>query len=413
MLRRAILFGAIMAAAWPSLAAEGYLKAVVVSNDHALAPQSATAGQRDFVEAKPGSGTVSASATVASVRAGEKVFLVAVDSTKADAKAPDVLRFDFSGKGKFAAGLAVPLKSHGPAGSGWFQASFGPATLNVPRNGKTIPVVVTGNYMKSGTSAYRRLDLRLWSGLEGTCRFGDKVRAVRVIDGNSNLGCRDAAKPVLRRGKPVGLVVGDTVAVDTGGGKFARPTKALYGQPVLVEGKWYQVDVSKDETKVSARQVDVATGQIKIDHGQWSARLVGKKHILCLEGGKVPQTVPADQYVIRMYRELAPIGDGPRSMVAQLVLGSSPAFSGTSLASPVTAGKVTNVAVGSPLAAQVNARRSGWSSYTLSLELTDAAGRDVGYMFVPGARSGRPDPPKVKILDAGGKTVLETTLEYG
>ena len=119
MLRRAIFFGAIMAAAWPSLAAEGDLKAVVAPGGDALAPQWVYARRRDFVEAKPGSGTVNASATVASLRVGGKVFLVAVDSTKADAKAPNVLRFDFSGKGKFAAALAVPLKAHSsPPGLG-------------------------------------------------------------------------------------------------------------------------------------------------------------------------------------------------------------------------------------------------------------------------------------------------------
>lgn len=182
---------------------------------------------------------------------------------------------------------------------------------------------------------------------------------------------------------------------------------------MFVEGKWYKVDVSKDETKVSARQVDVATGQIKLDHAQWSARLVGKKHVLCLAGGKDPQVVPADQYVIRTYRELAPIGAGPRSMVAQLVLGTRSAGTGKLPAFAVEAGKVTNVPVGSPLIAQVDARRSGGSSYTLSLKLTDAAGIDVDYMFIPGTRSGRPDPPKVKILDAEGKTVFQTTLEYG
>lgn len=412
MLRRAILFGAmaIMAAAWPSLAAEGDLKAVAVSSDHALAPRPVYASQGDFVEAKSGSGTVNASATVASLRVGEKVFLVAVDSTKADAKAPNVLRFDFSGKGKFAAALVVPLKSRTPAAADWFQASFGPTTLKVPRKGKTIPVVVTGNYVKSGT--YRRLDLRLWAAMEGTCRFGDKVRAVRVIDGNSNLSFRDVYRSGLRRGRAVGMVGGDTVAVDAGDGKFAKPTKVLYGQPVLVEGKWYQVDVSKDETKVSARQVDVATGQIKIDHDKWSVRLVGKKHILCLAGGKAPQTVPADQYVIETYQEWAPTGAGRRPG-AQVRLGWRSAYTGKSPALAVTAGKVTNVAVGSPLIAQVDAQKARGSSYILSLKLTDAAGRDVENLSIPGARSGRPDPPKVKILDAGGKTVFQTTLEYG
>jgi len=297
-----------------------------------------------------------------------------------------------------------------PRGSDWFQASFGPATLKVLRNGKTIPVGVTGNYRKSST--YGRLDLRLRAALGGTCRFGDKVRAVRVIDGNSNLSFSDAARPRLRRGGVVGMVGGDTVVVDTGDGKFAKPTKALYGQPVLVEGKWYRVDVSKDETKVSARQVDVATGQIKIDHEQWSARVVGKKHILCLAGGKDPLTVPGDQYVVGMYQESAPTGYERRSK-AHLGLGLRSVYSGKVPTFAVTAGKVTNVPVGSPLNAQVDARRSRGSSYTLSLKFTDAAGREVDYLSVPGARSGRPDSPKVKILDAEGKTVFQTTLEYG
>ncbi|HET6428630.1 MAG TPA: hypothetical protein VFJ30_09485 [Phycisphaerae bacterium] len=388
----------------------GDLTPVAIQPGEALSSQPLYASQGEFGKPAADCGTVNPHAVVATMRSGRLTIQAAVDSTQADAKAPDVVRLDFTGEGKFGDGCAVPLKAAREGSqTGRFQARFGPATVRIRRGEQMVPVIVSGEYYKSGS--YRRLTLSVGAAVEGACRFGGKTYKVRVIDGDNNVGFGDAAEAAMRAGKLRALAPGDTLAIDTGDGTFQRSViQSLYGQPVLVDGQWYDVRVSQDGAKIAAEPVPVEAGRIRIDHPRWKARLVGAKHILCLTGGKDPIPVPADRYVFLDYTEFGLDADGE---AAQLMCRGREAYSGTAKAFDVPAGSTTEIVVGSPLTATIDVQHRSGSDYSLSLKLLDASGARVDGLTVPSLRSGRPDPPKVDILNAGGERVYSSTLEYG
>ena len=383
-------------------AAVGDLKPVSVSPRQALMAKPLFGSRGSFTKPTEGDGTVNKHAMVATLKSGKLVIKVAIDTRSPDTKVPDVIRFDFTGEGKFDDKLVVPLKRLNQD-----QASFGPATLDVQVDGRTIPVTVRGGYFKSGT--YRQMNVSFGTAVEGTCAFGEKTYAVRVIDGNNNLRLGDVTTQIKHNRKLMGINAGDTLVVDTGDGSFAKPIKSFYGQPVLVDGKWYDVTISADVSKVSARQMEIEeAGTIKITHKEWSATFIGEKYILMLKGDTAPIAVPPDRYVVTDYQEM--VGSEPGKSPARLMSGFGGNYPGKGKVVEVKADQMTEIPIGSPLTASITAKQSG-RTVRLSLVLTDASGANVDDLTGP--KGGRPPAPKVEIFDTEGKSVYKCTLEYG
>ncbi len=382
-------------------AAVGDLKPVSVSPRQALMAKPLFGSRGSFTKPTEGDGTVNKHAMVATLKSGKLVIKVAIDTRSPDTKVPDVIRFDFTGKGRFDNKLVVPLKRLNQA-----RASFGPATLDVQVDGRTIPVTVRGGYFKSGT--YRQMNVSFGTAVEGTCAFGEKTYAVRVIDGNNNLRLGDVTTKKKQSGKLRGINAGDTLVVDTGDGSFAKSIKSFYGQPVLVDGKWYDVTISADASKVSAKPLVITTGMIKIAHKEWSATFIGEKYILKLKGDAAPIAVPPDRYVVTDYQEMVrtDLGKPP----ANLLTGRGGFYRGKGKVVDVKADQTTEIPIGSPLTASITAKQSG-RTMRLSLVLTDASGASVDNLSDP--KGGNPPAPKVEIFDAEGKSVYKCTLEYG
>jgi hypothetical protein len=383
----------------------GELTPVACDGELALGLQPVYIQSDAFKPPSEGAGLVSSQARVGAVSGTGWELQVAIDSSTADAKAPDVIRFDFTGKGKFAGAAAAALKPlTSPAGAMYYHATFGPVEVKAAVDGKQVPVMVSGQYIKS--EAYRQVQLTLGTALQGKCSFGDRELTVRIVNGDGNFQLGNAWQ---RRafGKNVAVVTGDTVAVDLGDGTFAKDVrKACCGSPVEVGGKWYEVAISPDGKQVTAKQVEIEAGKIHIDHPKWSSMLIGEKIVLPLDGGPEPIAVPAGAYVMRSYEESsAPNDKGER---ARLAVGISPGAKSSEVT--VEAGKTVELAIGSPLKATVNANKQA-QQIILSLALTDAGGRPVvGLVTYDGTR---PPPPRIIVKDAAGAQVYQNTLEYG
>jgi len=381
----------------------GELTPVACDGELALGLQSLYIASTSFKPPQADAGLVSSQARVGKGELQRWSIKVAIDSSTADAKAPDVIRFDFSGTGKFTGEPAAALKPAAES-EGLYRATFGPVEVKAVVNGKQVPFMVSGQYIKSG--AFRQVQLTLCTAVQGKCSFGGRELAVRIVDGDNNFRFGNAwQKRVF--GKNVAIVTGDTVAVDLGDGTFTKDVrKACCGSPVEVGGKWYEVALSPDGKQVSARQVEVAGGMIHIDHPKWSAMLIGDKFILPLEGGPEPIAVPADQYVMRSYEEFSAPDDKGRR--ARLGVGISPTAASSQVA--VEAGKTVELTIGSPLNATVKADKQA-QQVMLSLVLTDAAGRPVTGLATCDGR--QPPEPQVAVKDAAGKPVYQDSLGYG
>lgn len=359
-----------------------------------------------------GSGAVHTKAVVMMFHTPGGRISVAVDSAKPDAKGPDTLRFDFTGKGLFvdAPTMALkPMAGRGP--QGYYQATFGPETIQAPLPGGRVPVMVRGQYYKfvqgggATAEAHRQMSLYMGTAVEGKGRFGKRVLPVRIIDGNANLKTGDAWRTVGRSPR-----VGDTLAIDFGDGSFTEDVrKGCYGSPIEVDGVWYSVGLSPDGKKLAVAPIDVKLGKIQIKQPKWSCMLVGKTHLLRLSGGAEPVTVPVDTYMVTRYEqwgaETASGGRAHLSCTDFTTRGADKALVA------VTAGKTAKVDVGSPLTASITATPRANGVVSLALSLVDSSGRTVNDLSLGNGR--RPTAPKVTVRDAEGKTVYSSSLEYG
>ena len=105
------ILGAGVLAGLAAGAAAGPVKRVGCDPSAAYGRTSFYARPQDFDKPAEGAGHVNAKALLISLSRPQCAPLkIVVDSDKPDAKAPNLLRFDFSGKGDFHHAPAVPLK---------------------------------------------------------------------------------------------------------------------------------------------------------------------------------------------------------------------------------------------------------------------------------------------------------------
>lgn len=359
----------------------------------------------DFGKPDDDAGTVHPKAVVTVCVAAGRQVAVAIDADAADAAAPDLLRLDFSGAWRFAGAPTVKLVRVEP-NSPYFQATFGPEVVQVrlAEGQEPVPVTVSGNYLNY-QGGFRQLQVSLGTALQARCRFGEQTLPVRVVDGNGNLACGDEVR-IRRSGNSIrSMSAGDTILVGAADGSFDQPVRAYCGQPVRVGDAWYRVALSEDRSRISAEPLDLPTGRLHVDHPHWQAKLVGQAHNLCLEGGSEAVAVPADEYLVLEYQELSePDAQGRQARI--LVRGASP----RSGLWTVTADQTTEMKVGSPLVASVEAQRRG-RQVNMSMKLVDAGGMPVQYVIL--ANGDRPAVPRIRVEDADGQSVHTGAMEYG
>jgi hypothetical protein len=378
----------------------GELKPAPCDPDAAdIAPASCV----QFANAPKDCGTANPHAVVGTINSPYKVS-VAIDSKNADGKAPDVVRLDFTGTGKFDGESMVPLKATketvGPNKSPVME--IGPGTVSVKRDGKEYLVSVHGKYVAidQGGGTFRQLVLQMAAAAEGQCDFGDKSHKVRLIDTTGNLSFIEPGRvaKIDNPGAPPS-VTGDTVMIDTGDGSFTSTVKAFYGQPAMVAGKWYVVKASDDLAKVSAAAADIPSGTIKIGHPFWTATFVGTKYHQTIIGNANAVTLPADTYTITNYIERPDAKSKaqiPVAVVAKKI--------------EVATGKNLDVAIGSPLEATL-AITVAEGAVNFNLKCIDAGGARVAGLV--NEKGEMPPAPSFTVLDSSGKQVYQATLAYG
>jgi len=404
-MKSALLTSILLLAAATAWAAEGDLTPVACSPELALQNNRLWTGP--FTRPDKDAGTVNPHAVVARVR-GEMgaVAVVAIDSRQTDAKAPDVLRLDFTGQGRFAGAPVVPLTLQSADATNR-QWGVGPATLQVKRDGRDIPVWVEGNYYKGEGRRYLRL--RLTTALAGRLTFGGKSYSVRVVDGDGNLLCGQGPRTRKSAGQIARIHGGDTLAIDTGDGSFKQDGQvimAYFGHPVRVGGAWYNVSLSADRKRIAATPSMAKTAKLKIAQESWSATLAGEKHIIKLAGSRKPVIVPADRYTLVEFSQSLRSTGKPDEGLS--IFGRGRVGPREAVIIDAAPGKTVAPALGWPVTAAITAKVAS-GKVSMDFKFTDAAGQAV-QLLIPTRR--RKDP-QVKVLDAAGKSVHTGKFEYG
>ncbi|MEI7836132.1 MAG: hypothetical protein WCK05_06940 [Planctomycetota bacterium] len=376
----------LLACASPLAAEVGDLQSVAPGQGLAMFPPLTVQSPQGLPAAGAGAGTASPRAFLATFRREGLTVVVAVDAAKRGSDKLDTFRLDFTGKGDFAAAPTLPARGNGKDA---FTAP--PTFLTIQLNERKVTILVSVSVYKPAKDA--TAVLTMGTALKGTCRFGEKVLPVCLLDISGNLSCLDA-EPWPYRGS-----VGDTLMV-AADATFKNPlAQVKLGKRAFVLGQWYDVQVS-DDLKITATPVKVEMGMINIQMERWQGQLISQYHDLSLTGTKKPISVPAGAYVVTSLQETRP--GKPADAIATYAAG------GKNIS--VEPGQTAEVEIGSPIQASL-AVAAGAGQVSFGLQATDRTGLRLADIQNNSGR--RPLPPTIDVFDASGKKVYSSSMEYG
>ena len=369
-----------------------------------------------FGSAPADCGVANPRAVVCKLRGGVKHWSAALDSRSADDPAVNVLRLDVTGADDFRNPLVLPLKENGST-----AYRIDGVAVNLEWNGKTIPVMVQGWYNRSVPASQpadeggnqvaappsRYLSLTVGTAMAGTCRFGDKVCAVKVADTNGNLAL---GEPVQLLGYSRGVMQargngGDSVVVLAQDG--TRASRAMLGHPLLVDGVWYDVTVGPGATTMEAAARTEPAGTVVIDADKWSAMLIQGKTTFCISGGREGVKVPAGEYDIATYQQSSGRGEEFYSLSIPSNSESKP----ETRRIKVEAGATLALKIGAPLTGTLKSAASatlgGERTLTTTVAYHDVGGREATLQLAGGTLL------KITIKDEAGTELTSGPVSYG
>ncbi|MBI5722789.1 MAG: hypothetical protein HZA50_02440 [Planctomycetes bacterium] len=404
-----LVLASVLSAGTPAFAQDGKLKYVRCETDSALAPLFHELKGGDWKKAAGQKGLSSRGALVGTIKAGGMSIMVALD-TSGSGKEFDTVRLDPTGKGQFDPKGCLKLKLRKEDGSTF--GSFGESeAVEIKLDGKAAILAVAGNYSCIsfvGTPTYS-LQISFYFAVEGKCAFGAKSYPVRLIDATGRMEMGNAAGPKIETGRAGPPIEGDTVMVDVGDGSFTKSVfMGLYGMPLRVDGKWYDVRLSADKTELAAKQIDLPAGRIKIPHDKWACVLLGKKYLMRISGGREPAHLPEDCYQIVSFNEYGPAEAGGAESFISYDFAAD-ASGGKAKAVEITKDLDTTFPVGSPLTAEVCIDSSSGGKLSFSACLKDALELSPKLII---CGSGKPlQPPFITISDSSGRELHKGQMQ--
>jgi hypothetical protein len=360
-------------------------------------PLTMSLGAPQFQAAAAGDGAVSPRAKIAMFRNVAFSIRVAVDSVKADDTAYNVIRIaDAAGKFDSAQGIPLDASKAGVGG----MVPFGPATVTISLSGKPSVFMVRGVCQITEAGPVL-LQLSLGAVLEGQCAFGDKTYTVRCVDATYNLKMDDRAQIVCGSLDTVlSVTPGDYVLVDTGDGTFTKSVAYAYvGQPIRVDGAWWDVLISPDGTQITAEKLGMPAGRLKVSASDWTLKLAGRDRVLLIEGNADGVEVPAGRYSV--------ISAAIRREDTSVSIAETRMAQGKAEVVEIAAGKTAELPLGPPLESRTTAAVNG-RQVTFTPALVDAGGR-AALSF---AKGGALVQCTVQVSGADGKPVYSAAIEF-
>ncbi len=326
-------------------------------------------------------GRLSSSAVVGTLNTHYGPIHVAIDPR--GTSEPYNVTFDFTGTGRFEdpTEVRVIARKHGD----YFWGELTPTVVELSRGGHKISVGIMGMVYRSSDS--QSVDVMFGAMMETSCAFGSQTLDVDIMDGDQNFYFGDKS---AKRGFKV--EVGDTLVVHKDNQRYM----VLVGQPVQIDGAWYDIVVHEDYS-LEAKPVNITVGKLQIDKGDWSAIFVGRRYVCGAKGGTEAVTLPADSYTIVRYDE--------RSGTAMVSCQSDNGPSAS-----VQAGQTAQVSIGTPIAGIPVMFQQG-DTVSIRAKMIDSSGMNVTELRLESGL--RPEPPVVAVFDSSGHVLHQAALEYG
>jgi hypothetical protein len=280
-----------------------------------------------------------------------------------------VLRLDATGQGNFENAVEVPwlFMGHAPPPNQSFgYTSFVHPCVGLKDGNRIVQAAMKAQFEER--RGQQTFEMNLFTCSLGKCAFGAKVHDILLIDTDGNLRINNAFRIASLEGRKHVFGSGDTVVVDPPKTKPVRPlegtsderrvTWGYYGHPLLVDGTLYEVTVSEDGARISAKPFQGKTGLIRIDHPLWEAEIANEGRVIVLRGGTAAVPVPIGRYRVLRYWEWSPDG-GQWANVQPLCLWRPKSSVGKEFWIEVREGQTLEVPAGSPLRGQLVVEQDG------------------------------------------------------
>ena len=378
---RALLICGLFLLTAPLFAAQGTVRFVAKRGSVSIDVRP-----EQFTKPVNATGLVAPIARVAIVPFQKGRLAIALDADTPTGKAYTRVRLDFTGAGKFSADYSLEMQQTQKD-----FCLFIPKDVSLNIGSRTFPVNIDG-YLK-GPNNQPNLSLYLGTEAQANCAFGDKTYTVHMIDANGNLHFGDPI-PIMTFHVSGFPPTGDYVMVDDGDHHDRMLATGAYGQPIAVDGHWYNIAITPDESTMSVTPFTGPTGMVFLKIKHWFGVFVGAKYMVYMEGNGQQQSIPVDNYHIIQFQEMPDDPSGTPPLVISDLAGKGKLFA-------VKANAVTRIDMGSSITARV---------------LVQQDGRNLTFMFSAATSTGLPlilqgNKVQFVVKDKQGNKVYENTFE--
>lgn len=337
----------------------------------------------------------------------------------------DRLYIDANGDGKFAKSECHDTsRSHGAitvkaTGSGRFNVTIRPLEIRVETDGASVPYWIAVQVRIYGRGNFNAMYTSV-TGLMGEVTFGDKTHLTAVyvrlpLDATTDFSQR-VAWPNKSTPRDRGyMTMGPSILLDANGnGTLDRIRVYGIGQESgratrlhRVDGGYWGVTLAKDGTSVRVAPARPEVGMLAIPDGVDSGAVLGPEFGACFTAKDKQFELPVGRYALYRYELRTPAATlSARDYEAAARFEIRP-------------GQTTRIEAGPPLTMKVTysssvpkgRRDRPPKQINVSLRALDCAGRPISSVWV--TNGGRPEPPRFKILDPAGKTLVDDAFKYG
>jgi hypothetical protein len=325
--------------------------------------------------------------------ARREVFHLVLDSSSGENRGYDILYVDADQSGRISAAkkFTTIVANQG--------AVFGPVKLLIDSGQERCPQWFLFRLIEYADKASQveRNFLAINAGYyEGVVTFGDRKHRIAVVDADGNGLYNDLMKDESH--------AGDRLLIDCGKveGSAAEKGQPL-GRYLLVDDRYWQMDVAADGSSVIVEALEKRLGGIRTGLADFTLLLNGEEGGLQVHSTEGVVRVPAGKYhLFRVQYRLADPSGRRWHFLGQ-------ARAGTMVEVPAK-GEV-KVPLGPPLVPKVALTSPEAGRLVLDVSVSGNGGET--YRAVHFGAGETPPVPKARILDAGGRELAVLDFHYG
>ena len=359
-------------------------------------------GKQFFHKPPAGSTSLTSRAIVFRHKEGRLPLNIALDFARPEHKHPSEIKLDLTPETDFSDAVSVKrTRSMYVTGSQLTCCHFDSKALRITHRGRTFPIHFYCQYHVA--PQLQRIIVRMSMHAEGTCRFGERVYKVELVDATCNLHVDDPVRPTVQEDRLVGTPRGDHFYVYA-----AERITGFAGNPVVVDGAPYRLEISPDGSTVKAVPFTGPTGKVAMKAPAWQGTFFGPGRYLRVRGGREPVHMPAGKWILHQVDLWSDAQPGPNR--SEIALGENYSRL-VHRAVEIVPGKTASLPYGPPIIASLDVTQKG-DRVEFLLRQVDQSGTALSAL-VPSVGRLHGRPAIISLVDSGGKEIEKIRMSWG